>query len=384
MTTACVLDRPAPATLFQQLSDAFSTTVLGGGVIVPNSNEWWVIQNDYAAAELFFSIAEQQWKERDPRSACCDNLVAMAALDGIYPRPATYARGYVTLTGTAGVSLPNAIQVLFGSTYYQLDTGSVMPAVMPPSGSVTVRVASTISGTAGNGDTTSVSGRLITSITGVDQTVTVPGNAFCGGRDAEACEDFRLRYLARKRYKPRADWAWVSEAVTDWPCVTRILPRDCSCCPELGRLDAYVFADGSFANGIIPQDQLNQMTDWFFGAPRQGFGFGRAPWDMTGQFYAPIPVIVNIAVSNLPCTNADQLNAIRTGITGLFPTLSPGKALCRRLIDAIVIGVIGGNCDFDVTMSLGEGQQTSGAFCEDFTPACDELPVLGYLSVSGG
>ena len=53
---ACVILRPEPQALFDSLRNAFSNTVLGGGKVIPESNEWYVIANDYAARELVLEL----------------------------------------------------------------------------------------------------------------------------------------------------------------------------------------------------------------------------------------------------------------------------------------------------------------------------------------
>ena len=76
---SCIILRPDPKVLFGQLQSMFSSTVLGGGQIIPESNEWYVVANDYAMAEQFYAIADQLWRENNPETACCDNLYKMAA-----------------------------------------------------------------------------------------------------------------------------------------------------------------------------------------------------------------------------------------------------------------------------------------------------------------
>lgn len=82
---ACIIPRPDPKILFDQIKNQFSSTVLGGGQVIPESNEWYVVANDYAAAEQFFAIADQMWREANPETACCDNLYKMAAQHGVFP-----------------------------------------------------------------------------------------------------------------------------------------------------------------------------------------------------------------------------------------------------------------------------------------------------------
>jgi len=99
---SCVILRPDPQALFNQIQSMFSSTVLGGGKVIPESNEWYVVTNDYAMAEQFYALADQMWREANPETACCENLYKMAARNGVYPRPASHAEGYAKLEGTPG------------------------------------------------------------------------------------------------------------------------------------------------------------------------------------------------------------------------------------------------------------------------------------------
>lgn len=377
----CNLPRPAPQVLFDRLRDMFSATVLGGSPVIPESNEWYVVSNDYAAAETFYALAEQQWRERDPRVACCDNLIDMAALDGIYPRPATFARGYVKISGTVGAALTTSLQVAFGESLYRVDQGVTVPAEIPASGYVIVRMIADEPGTDGNGPAIAATGgRLITPLAGISVAVEIYGGQFCGGQPAEDCETFRARYLARKQYQPKSTFEWVKAKILEWPCATRVCIRDCACCTERGRMDLFVFFDGTFPFGIPPADVLADLEAWFFGDP-QGFGLGQAEWGMYGTFHAARAVPVNVTIVDLPCTSTAQLEEIKARVAGMFDGLCPGKPICRRFVDAIVLQVVGKACEFTVTL---EPVGTTTAFCDDFNPACDELPVAGTVTVRGG
>lgn len=376
----CIIKRPDPQTLFNRLKDMFSANVLGGGQVVPETNEWYAVSNDYLGHEVYYSTAEQMWRETDPRYACCDNLQVIAANLGIYPRPATYARGYVKISGTVGAKLVRGLTVQFGEMVYRVDNNASLPATIPNSGYVVVRMSAERPGPDGNGVAVGTdTGTLITPLAGVSSAVTIYGS-FCGGREAETCEEFRQRYLRRISHAHRANFGAIVEDLTEFPCVTRVVRRDCSCCAEKNRFDAFVFMDDSFEYGIPPQSALDDMTTWYFGDP-QGQGLGVADFGMEGAFYAPTPIPLDIRVANLPCSSQSQLQDIKQRIEDLFPTLTPGKPVCRKMIDAIVIQVLGAACDFDVEM-LPHG--SASTFCDDFNPECDELPVAGDITVAGG
>lgn len=379
--TDCVLTRPDPQELFDRTLARFSSTVLAGGTVIPDSNEWWAVTNDVMAQELWWSVAQQQLRELDPRTACCDNLVKMAALDGVYPRPAISAQGYAKISGVPGSALSQSLVALFGDATYRVDAGASVPPSIPDSGFVFVRMSAEVPGAeASTGGPTGSTGTLTNPPAGVDPNIEIMGGRTCGGQNAETCEEFRSRYLARLSHRHRLQFGDIVDDIMGWPCVTRVCRRECSCCAQRGRLDLYVFMDGTFAHGIPTQNIVDEITAWYFGTPA-GFGLGIADFGVEGSFYAARAVPVNVRVSNLPCSTPAQLADIQNRIAAMFSGLCPGAQICRRMIDAIVIGALGFVCDFDVVLAP-VGSNTP--FCEDFVPQCDELPVAGTISVTGG
>ena len=176
MADGCTLLRPTPETLWTRVKNAFSANVLKGGTVVPESVEFYAVSNDVLSQQAFYSIAEMQWRERDPRYACCDNLVAMASNDGIYPRPATNAVGYIKLTGTPASPLNTNMQFQIDGKTYNVDTGAALPAQLDGTGTSTIRVIADQPGAAGNIVTTdpnvsSVTGSLTTPTVGVNEVV---------------------------------------------------------------------------------------------------------------------------------------------------------------------------------------------------------------------
>lgn len=375
---ATCFKRPDSAALRQRIEDMFSANVLGGAPIIPESNEWYVVNNDHAAQELFYSIAAQQWRERDPRYACCENLYDLAAQDGIYPRGATFARGYVKITGTAGAAIPDDLAMVFGSTNFRIDPASSPPAVLNASGEAVIMVQAITPGASGNDLSNGTTGTITSLAPGLDTEVSAFGQRFCGGQDAEECEAFRRRYIARKSYQPKADWAYFEAKALEWPCVTRVCRRACSCCYN-GDIEAHVFFDGTFEHGLAPQDVVDDMAAWMFGNPR-GYGFGQMPIGVFGDLFTARAVPMTVDILNLSCVTADQLAEIKRQIEGLLSTLCPGAKFCRKWIDAIVIGVEPKACDYVLNL-IPEGDGLTVDCGGDVSADCDVLPVLGNFTV---
>lgn len=374
----CLTTIPSPDALFKQALARFSSTVLGGGVIVPGSPEWWAVTNDAMATQLWHTTARQMLKELDPRSACCDNLVKLAALDGVYPRPAMPARAYVKISGTPGTALSDGLTLTIGNALFRVDAGAAVPPMMPEPGFVYVRFAADVPGAS---VMSAKSGTINDAPAGLDPTVLIAGGDYCGGAEAETCEVFRSRYLDRLSHVHMSRFGDMVEDIMEWPCVTRVCRRECSCCADKGRLELYVFMDRTFAYGIPPHSIVDEMSAWYFGTP-SGVGMGVADFGIDGQFYAARPRVVNVSVSNLPCSTPAQLADIQGRIARMFSGLCPGAVICRRMIDAIVISALGFVCDFSVVIEpLGAQAPPVG---DEFKPSCDELPVPGTISVTGG
>lgn len=393
---ACEITRPSPQVLFDRMRDMFSTTVLQGGQVIPESNEWYVVTLNYATAEEFYAYSEQQWKERDPRTACCENLVKIAAQDGVFLYAATFAQGYVRITGIPGSALPPEIEVIIGGVSYFSE--STLQAVLPPDGQLTFRVRANTAGRQGNTASLPATGTLATPIAGISNTVIVFGG-FCGGEDAETCEQFRSRYLQRKQFAPRATQAWVQQKLAEWPCVTRVCIRGgtcctlaieggdtctCNCCGET--LDYYVFMDNTFDCGIVPQCVLDEINTWMFGpSDQKGYGLGQIEVGVCGQVHAVSPAVIDLTISDYGCITGAQKNEIRTRMAEFFMTLCPSTELNINQVNSIVGSVLGFNNPYAVEFAPAEGAPveviTQGVgTCGVIEMHCDAIACLGSIT----
>lgn len=379
----CDLPRPDPQTLYQQITDLFSANVLGGAPVIPESNEWFVVNNDYAAAETFHSIAVAMFKEQDVATACCDNLVKLAADMGMYPAPASFAEGYVQITGVPGTAIPTNLEFQFAGKTYRINPLATTPDTINASGVAIIQVKATEPGTESNNPLSGglTSGTITTPVPNIDSAVNVLGQ-FCNGAEAEDCEAFRLRVIERRKYGGKADYNWLVQKFKQWPCVTRVCRRLCGCCFE-NRFEVYVFFDNTFPNGIPPANVAADLTRWMFGNPN-GAGMGQAPMGVFGQVYVAATEAVNIDIINLDCVTEAQVKEIRRQFAELFRNLCPGEKVCRRWLDAIIMNVEPRACNY--TMSINFQGTTLALNCfgtlGDINPPCDVLPILGELNIS--
>lgn len=389
---ACIIPRPDPATLFAHYRDMMSADVLGGAQVVPESNEWYVTALNYAMAEEFHAILEQQVREQDPRFACCENLYDMAAKDGVYPQAAVAAQGYVILTGVVGSALPSTIEIqVNGNTYRSVGT---VPAQMSTA-SITLRFQAVEPGPGGNlaSDVVPTTGQLTTPIVGVDTEVIVCGGRFCGGKDAETCDQFRQRYIQRKTYQPRATSAWIQQKLLEWPCATRVCERAGACCDcgEDGlacgcgeKLQYYVMFDQSFPCGIPPANVVADIQTWMFGE-RPGYGMGQVEVGICGSIHQPISFEVDLNVDIGGCPTPAQQQQMAAEIRDLFTTICPSVTLYSQQVEVIVANIMGPATAVQIrfTAVTPNNDQLRISPCGDLEPACDYLPCLRNLTFSG-
>jgi hypothetical protein len=379
---ACNLTRPEPQILHDRLRDMFSANVLGGAPVIPESNEDYVVKNDYAAAEMFYSIAEQQWRETDPRYACCDNLVKIAARDGVYPRPSTFARGHVVLTGVAGSRMIPDIRVEFGGQIYRVADPKSIPDRMPASGSLSLIFVAQTPGEEGNNLQLATAGRLITPITGIDQRVTVGGGHFCLGTEPEDCEAFRRRYLERLKHKPDLRFKSLELAALEFPCLTRICIRDC--CNEVAcgcgprHINIFAMFDNTYEAGIAPPEIVSEVDAFLFGSPK-GWGMGKAPVGVCGTVFPATAGYVDLTFSGFACSTPSQREEVDKRVRALFATICPGKEVCQRLIITAAAQIVPDICDFEVT-ALTDSPGIEISPCGDIVPECDFLPVIRSIT----
>jgi len=398
---SCVIPRPDPKQLFDQIKNQFSSTVLGGAQVIPESNEWYVVTNDYAAAEQYFAIADQMWREANPETACCDNLYKMAAQNGVYPRPPSHAEGYAKLTGVPESPVPPYLEILTEIGTF-VSVGSV-PLQLSSEGKLVIQIRALTPGSEMNSNGTVTEGTLVTPAPGIDTDVQICGGQFCGGAGEETCEEFRKRYLERLAYQPRATMAWIKEKFMEYPCVSRVCIREGSCCRctadcgECGckncgnKMEFYVLFDGVFPCGIPPQHVVDDITDWMFGE-HQGYGEGQVEIGVCGQVFVPKPLPVNVIIDIAGCPSTAQKQIISDYITELFLRICPSMPLRVKQIDLIIASVIGPEINASAHFEVVGYEDKVPPYpredvwvtsCGDLEPECDVLPCLNEITYSG-
>jgi hypothetical protein len=387
---ACNIQRPTTAELFETTKSLFEANVLGGGSVIPESNEWFVVSTETALLQQMWSLFEQQLKDQDPATACCDALIKLAAARGVYPYPAKYAQGYVTITGVEGAALPDSLE--FSINGQQYVSSGLLPDELP-SASFTFLVRALIAGPASNiAAGADVTGSLDTIVPDIDNEVTLAGGRLCGGAEAESCEAFRTRYIGRRKIKPLARLETLMNKVLDeWPCVTRVCYRGGACC-EIetegcgsgncsNEIKFYALFDDTFECGLAPTCVVDQITAWLFGV-NQGIGEGEAPIGVCGTVYTATPATINVNMLGLACLTVLQQQEITDGIKDLFKTLCPSEILYISAVESIARSVVGYGEPVDVVFT-SDSENVTFTECGDVEPECDVMPCLGTIVFSG-
>lgn len=156
------------------------------------------VVNDFATAnaianERFFIAVENLKDSLDYRLATDDDLTSLARNFGIYRKESSYASGYVTISGTAGTSIPKGFVFSNDTVDYTTDNISLLDGT----GAVTTLVTCTTVGLAGNTPPNTVVNIPISMI-GVDSVTN--GLAFADAQNEETNEELRERIDYALRY----------------------------------------------------------------------------------------------------------------------------------------------------------------------------------------
>lgn len=151
-----------------------------------------------AQAHALFGFLEYHARQAFAQLADADGLRRHAELYGVAELPADYARGSITLTGTAGqvVEQDSSLRRADGREYLTL-----AQATIGIGGSVDVAVIAVASGEDGNADVGTVLS-FTSPVPGVNAAATVASGGLTGAADPETDEGLRVRVLARIQQPP--------------------------------------------------------------------------------------------------------------------------------------------------------------------------------------
>lgn len=381
---SCLTEKATPQEMFDKYKDMFSNIVLKGGSVVPESNEWYVTSLLYAMSEEFTALSEQAWQQNDPRYACCEKLYEIAAFDGVYPRAATSAEGFVRITGQVGAPLTSSMQITFGAQTYIIS--GTIPAAMPAPGYVAVRVQALVPGANSNVAPSTV-GFITNPPAGIDAQVSLYNQFLCGGKDAEQCEEFRQRYLQRISYSSDFEQARIKELTLEYPCVTDVFYQGDLCCLLdannnaicSDKLYMYVLFQDTFPCGMAPQCVIDDLNTWLFGDV-PGYGTGKLPFGICGEVLFVRGVYVNIRIDGLSCVTPARQREVINRVTEYVRMNPPSTDLKLRTIETIVTQVVG-DIEFEVVFDI-LGCSQDGTNFTDCSAEAAQLDQCGDVTVS--
>ena len=156
------------------------------------------VLNDIATAnaianEKFYIEWENLKGSLDYRVATGEDLTSISLNFGIYRNPASYAVGYVTITGIEGTTVPLGFVFANDTLEYTLNA----PAYIDATGAVTALVTATEVGTVGNTPANTIINIPI-SMTGVIEVINAI--SFSDATDEEVDDDLRERIDSSLRY----------------------------------------------------------------------------------------------------------------------------------------------------------------------------------------
>lgn len=288
-----------------------------------------------------------------PDTAEAEFLDRWASVWGVIRKPADFAAGNVTFTGTAGSSIPagTVVQRTDGIEYT-----TDASAVLDVGGSATVAVTCSEAGDTANTDA-STAMTLLQPVAGVNNTITVATGGITGGADPESDELLRGRLLDRISQPPNGGSAsdygmWALEV----PGVTR----------------AWVFPNhlgvGTVGIAFVRDDDISIFPDAGEVATVQAYIDTYRPVTADATVFAPVALTVPMTIAINPNTGTVQA-AIQAELEDLFKreAAPDGTIPISHVREAI--SVAAGEYDHELTSPTA-----------DIVQAADELAVLGAIT----
>lgn len=266
--------------------------------------------NDDILKNAFFETADDHYKE----------VIAKDRAD-ITRRPATYATGYVTITGDPGTDIPVGTQVASDFLIFKTTEAATIPA----EGNVMVLVQCETAGSAGNVPQGSIYEFPVT-IAGLNTVTNASG--FTNGYDIESMDDFETRYYAVIRKSAGAGteedyetWALEVDGVAAAVCFGRT--------PTIGSVTVYIMnqnhraADATLIQAV--SDHLDEKKP--------------CPAEVYVNSVSEVAVDVAATVSVSSGTVADYQEAIEAAIDEYIKEIGYSKDT-RRVSLALVANAI--------------------------------------------
>lgn len=294
---------------------------------------------DWVVRQLFPDTAEKSFLERQ------------ASIQGIYRREATAATGTLTVTRTAGATIP------VGTVFVAADGETRFATTEEPEVDENeIPVQCMTIGTVGNreaGETYT----LVSPLSGVATDAT--GSEMAGGTEAETDDSLRDRLIYRLQNPPRGGTAtdyvaWAMEV----PGVTRswCFPKELG----IGTVTVRFATDGLTENGVPTEGMVTIVSDYIA---------ENAPVTAATTVVAPVAKTVDFVIEDLYPDTPSVRAQIEAELKSLFiREAAPGQALLISHVRQAI------------SAAAGEEDYTLVSPTEDIGADVDELLVVGSVS----
>lgn len=243
-------------------------------------------------------------RQRFATTADGDQLDEHAKDFGIYRRPPQPASGAVSVTGTAGTTIPSgALLYRSDGVEYEVDAA----AVLTGNGTADITVTAVEAGA-----NTNLTGfaklNFATPISGVDNEALVDGEGLGGGADTETDDSLRNRLLLRKRFPPQGgavhDYIfWALEVAG----VTRVWVDPRAYGP--GTVPVWFMTDDSTTNGIPDVVTLGNVSSYIK---------SKAPVGARPIVQAPEAAVMDIMISGIGLPSNELQQRISNELADVF------------------------------------------------------------------
>jgi uncharacterized phage protein gp47/JayE len=318
------LSRPTLTTIISRIETDLESSIGSDSALLPRSVLRVMARVFGAATHLFYGYAQYIAKQIFPDTAEAQYLEQWAAIWGIYRKNATYTTFTMTVTGTAGTTIPE-------STLWAASDGTefttTVDATISAAGSATVSLESSVAGTVAN-VASGQSLSLVNPVSGVDSSGTVLAASISNGIDTEADSSLLSRLLARIQQAPQggcaADYvAWAK--ATSGVDVTRAWAYENYLGP--GTVGV-TFAVDDDTTGPIPTAAEVAAVAAYIQTLR--------PLCADVTVFAPAAYVINLTISITPSTSALQ-TLVKTAINDyILDAGYPGGTIyLSKLLEAI-------------------------------------------------
>lgn len=351
---------PSIGDVSARIRAAFTTEIPGADAVIWPNNLYVVAKAIALGTREYLQRVGWLYDQIFASTATGTHLDRHAYEVGLSRKAATYASGYVSVTGVPGQVVPAGRR--FVRTSDGRSFATTANVTIPASGAVTLSVRAVDTGAIPRTAAGTVLARESTypELTS-DGTVTSEG--VIGGAAAESDEDLRARVLYRKRNPPHG--GALHDYIMWATSVVGVRKAYAAAYSNGGRMvQVYVLQQGRDADQIPPGAVIDAVTDYIA---------GEAPVTATFTVTAPTAKVIPITIRSLSPNSSAVRDEVVRELSDMFNDRSfvalPGDASSfpRSWIEAAVDAAAGEDRHVLVTPS------------EDVTLQPGEFPVLGSV-----